>query len=56
MDASGEEQRTMAQAQGLIFFVSENGLHGSSTLDASRAKGGVEASWEQVWAFLAKNT
>jgi alpha-beta hydrolase superfamily lysophospholipase len=52
MNAAGKEQQELAKKNNVKFFISEDGVHGSSTLDASRAKGGVEESWAQVWSFL----
>lgn len=51
---SGAAQKEMYLAQGLEYFVAVEGVHGSSMLDASRAKGDTAPTWEAVWTFLEK--
>ena len=48
----GIPQKAMFEAQGLDYFVSEDGVHGSSMLDPSRAKGDTAPTWMAVWAVL----
>ncbi len=52
MGKGGQAQRKLYDAQGLDYFVAIDGVHGSSMLDASRAKGDTAPTWKAVWAFL----
>ncbi len=52
MGEGGQAQKAMYQKQGLDYFVSQKGVHGSSMLDPSRAKGETAPTWEAVWTFL----
>ncbi|PHR91289.1 MAG: hypothetical protein COA69_12320 [Robiginitomaculum sp.] len=53
MRPPGQAQRELFIQQGLEYFVSEDGVHGSSMLDPSRAKGDVKPTWDKVLAFLS---
>ena len=41
-------------AMGFDTYIAQNGVHGSSMLDAERVKGDVSAHWKVVYRFLAK--
>lgn len=56
MGSSGEKQRALFLASGHAHYVAENGVHGSSMLDPSRAKGDPSATWAEVFRFLEANT
>ncbi len=53
--AGGIPQKAMFEAQGLNYFVAEDGVHGSSMLDPSRAKGDTAPTWAAVLTFLNKH-
>lgn len=55
MGKGGQKQRELYTAQGLDYYVAKDGVHGSSMLDPSRAKGDAEPTWEVVLAFLESN-
>jgi dienelactone hydrolase len=52
MNSKNETQKKLFEEQGLGYFISEKGVHGSSMLDPTRAKGDPNATWNAVWAFL----
>ena len=52
MGKGGQAQKALYDAQGLDYFVAKDGVHGSSMLDPSRAKGDTAPTWDVVWAFL----
>lgn len=52
---SGAAQKQMYLAQGLEYFVAQDGVHGSSMLDPARAKGDTTPTWKAVLAFLNKH-
>ncbi len=55
INKGGQKQRELYTEQGLDYYVAKDGVHGSSMLDPSRAKGDVEPTWATVWAFLDKH-
>lgn len=55
MGKGGQAQRALYTAKGLDYYVSKDGVHGSSMLDPSRAKGDVEPTWAAVFAFVNKH-
>jgi len=55
MGKGGQAQRELYKAQGLNYFVAKDGVHGSSMLVPSRAKGDVKPTWNAVFAFLDKH-
>ena len=56
MKPKNEVQKTLFEEQGLGYFISEKGVHGSSMLDPGRAKGDPSATWNAVWTFLGKHS
>jgi hypothetical protein len=42
----------MFKKDNIQTYISENGVHGSSMLNASRVKGSVEQHWKTVLEFI----
>ncbi len=51
----GTEEQALFEESGHDYYIAKDGVHGSSMLDPSRAKGDVTPTWAAVWAFLEKH-